>query len=141
MKECFKCGAEKPLFDFYKHKQMKDGHLNKCKECTKKDVRARRFDPETRGSVLEYDRNRGSRQTYEDTKAYRLRWPEKYKARQAVCNAVRTGRLIKPESCETCGEVGRVEGHHDDYSKPLEVRWLCSPCHHQHHAMEVLCTA
>ena len=136
-KECFKCGAERPLSDFYKHKKMKDGHLNKCKDCTKRDVRERRFDPETRGAVLEYDRNRGPRQTYEDTKTYRERWPEKHKARQAVGNAVRDGRVTKPETCSESGEDGRIEGHHDDYSKPLDVRWLCSPCHHQHHAMEM----
>ena len=136
MKECFKCGAEKPLTDFYKHSRMKDGHLNKCKECTKRDVRDRRFDPKTREAVLAYDRARGNRQPPEQWREYRERWPEKYKAHNAVSNAVRDGRLHKPDHCESCGtsDFRRLEGHHDDYSKPLDVRWLCSACHSQWHA-------
>ena len=55
------------------------------------------------------------------------KYPEKYKARYTLRNAVRLGHVIKGV-CEVCG-IAKVESHHDDYSKPLEVRWFC----HQHH--------
>lgn len=54
--------------------------------------------------------------------------PEKRKAHVALGNAVRDGRVVKG-ACEVCGSTQRVHGHHDDYDKPLEVRWLC-PSHH-----------
>jgi hypothetical protein len=43
-KICFRCGKEKPLFDFYKHGQMADGHLNKCKDCTREDAKKRHYE-------------------------------------------------------------------------------------------------
>lgn len=43
-KKCFKCGNEKQLKDFYKHPQMPDGRVNKCKDCNKKDVRKNWWD-------------------------------------------------------------------------------------------------
>lgn len=53
------------------------------------------------------------------------------KAHQLVMFAVRLGLLKRPDKCEVCSSDIRVEGHHDDYTKPLEVRWLCKVCHHQ----------
>ena len=64
----------------------------------------------------------------ERQKAYNLLHENKYTARLKVRNALRNGSLIK-KPCEICGEL-KVEAHHDDYSKPLEVIWLCKR-HHQ----------
>lgn len=50
-------------------------------------------------------------------------------ARAIVSNAVKSGKLIRPENCEQCGGPGPIEGAHEDYSRPLEVRWLCQKCH------------
>jgi hypothetical protein len=66
--------------------------------------------------------------------------PEQASARRRVDVAVRAGRLLVPKSCEGCGEMERrhprrnLQAHHDDYSKPLEVRWLCQKCHVAIHA-------
>ena len=61
-------------------------------------------------------------------KAWIERNPEKRAAHIAVGNAVRKGTLVK-QPCEVCGVARPVHAHHDDYSMPLEVRWLC-PAHH-----------
>ena len=54
---------------------------------------------------------------------------EKGKARERLRYAVRSGAIQKPERCQRCGEAANLQGHHADYSKPLEVEWLCSRCH------------
>lgn len=65
------------------------------------------------------------------TRQYREAHPERAAARQAVQTAVRNGSLARLE-CEVCGEA-KSHAHHDDYSKPLEVRWLCHEHHMEHH--------
>lgn len=57
----------------------------------------------------------------------------RHKAHAMVAEAVRTGVLHKPSECSRCGTGGRIIGHHDDYSKPLEVLWLCGMCHAARH--------
>ena len=56
--------------------------------------------------------------------------PEKYQARTAVNNAIRDGVLIK-QPCRICGDS--ADAHHEDYSKPLDVWWLCRKHHAERH--------
>lgn len=131
-KKCFKCGEIKNLSDFYRHSKMLDGHVNKCKECNKKDVRDNRKDKIE--YYREYDANRGSRTTADNKRNYRNKYPMKYAAHIMIANALRDGRLKKSEQCQECGkEHEHIHGHHDDYAKPLVVRWLCPPCHFKWH--------
>ena len=148
-KTCFKCLSERPLEAFYKHSMMADGHLNKCKECTKMDVAKRAI--EKLEYVRAYDKMRASqphrvaaRAAYRKTQAFAQshkasaeRWskrhPERRKASRIVSNAVRDGNLEKLP-CICCGNE-KVEGHHPDYSRPLDVVWLCVKHHKEVHAM------
>lgn len=57
--------------------------------------------------------------------------PEKRRAHKRVEYALKTGRLIR-QPCERCG-TERAQAHHDDYSRPLEVTWLCQAHHRQRH--------
>ena len=60
-----------------------------------------------------------------------------------VENAIGRGQIVR-QPCEVCGADGKaadgrsiVQAHHDDYSKPLDIRWLCQPCHHEWHRHNV----
>ena len=65
-------------------------------------------------------------------RAYRRRNPLKSKAQNQLNYAIRKG-LIARQPCEGCGTKARVHAHHDDYRKPLDVRWLCFKCHKKAH--------
>ena len=144
-KTCFKCKQEKPIEEFYVHKQMSDGHLNKCKECTKLDVKSHRNNPIYRDKILASDRLRG-RLSHRREKAAeysrenrnsesRIKWIksnlEKRRIYLKVKRAVDSGKIIKTP-CVICGNK-KSEGHHEDYSKPLEVIWLCRLHHAELH--------
>ena len=149
VKKCFKCEKTKPLEEFYKHPMMADGHLNKCITCTKKDVRENR--EAKREYYIEFDKKRanlphrvekrkqysmtqrGKESIFKATKKFRRNNPEKYAAHGAVSIAVSTGKIAKPSVCAECGRFAKVQGHHEDYAKPLEVVWLCSTCHSKRH--------
>jgi hypothetical protein len=66
-------------------------------------------------------------------KRLRARRKQLSPVRVAVARALRMGDLVRPGKCSRCEKIGRVDGHHSDYSKPLEVVWLCSSCHRKQH--------
>lgn len=73
---------------------------------------------------------RPTEQKTEQNRKWRAANPEKLRAHRKVSNAVLRGRLAKSDRCQLCWEVKpRIEAHHEDYSKVLEVVWLCYGCH------------
>lgn len=60
------------------------------------------------------------------------RYPEKQRAREILRNEIIQGR-IKRQPCEVCGKKDYIHAHHSDYSKPLEIMWLCSVHHAEQH--------
>ena len=149
MKKCFKCGEEKELSEFYKHPQMGDGHVGKCKDCNKVDVQKN-----YRENIVhfkQYDRGRAmlphrvkSREEYQATPAgkasirkTRIKWkknhPRQRSATDAYYNAMKRGDITRPSSCSICSKLCTPQAHHCDYNKPLEVIFMCTTCHAKWH--------
>jgi hypothetical protein len=63
----------------------------------------------------------------------KVRDPIKEKCRATTRNAVAAGKFSKPSTCDDCGTNRIIHAHHNDYSKPFEVDWLCSICHGKRH--------
>ena len=122
MKTCFKCGETKSLDKFYKHKYMKDGHLNKCITCS---VSERRIYRKANLDKIHADNKRYAKKYMEVNK-------QKYRTRYATTNKIRDGKL-HPQPCSVCGSEINIHAHHNDYSKPLEVVWLCYEHHMEMH--------
>jgi hypothetical protein len=141
MKTCFKCGISKPLFDFYRHSSMADGHLNKCKDCTKKDTHEHRHG-KGREKVLAYDLERAKRPERKASasriiKDWKVRNPKRRAAQVALGNAVRRGLVTPWPVCAIPECCSKPEAHHPDYDRPLDVVWLCPAHHKQAHAMSL----
>lgn len=142
MRMCTKCGVEKPLEAYYKHPFGREGRQSQCSDCTKAGVRANR----TRRIEYyrAYERERAklphrveARQDYAANHRAKPRPetdPQKRAARVKLGNAVRDGKIVRPPHCEVCAAPGEVHGHHDDYTKALDVIWCCTACHSLIHA-------
>jgi hypothetical protein len=145
-KLCIKCNFIKPIEEFSKHCRRKDGHSSQCKECQKKynkkyyvknDVGLKRAASQYRGDNREsinkqrrgYQKSKiGSELIKARNAARKEKYPEKIKAMDYVKNALKRGR-IERRPCRICKATKTMHAHHDDYSKPLDVEWLCQTDH------------
>lgn len=149
MKICTKCRIEKPLEAFHCDRTSDDGRCCQCKKCTQ--ARTRQWYLVNRKQSLETTKawnakNREKHNKYvrkwqaknqtrvtASGRAYAKRHPEKRNAKNAVQWAIKKGLLTRPDECTVCEKQGQVEGHHEDYAKPLQVIWLCRKCHVARH--------
>lgn len=132
MKHCNKCDTTKENHEFYKRAASKDGLAAMCKLCQKNYDEARLKNPKRMKMRRDYQKTeKGKAAHNEATK----RWVERNQIKRAVHiitgNAIRDG-IIRKQSCEVCGKIN-AQAHHDDYSHPLIVRWLCSEHHKEWH--------
>jgi hypothetical protein len=131
---CSRCGEPKSANEFYKDKRTPNGLKSQCKKChTECAIRTR--DPI---NARKLRRESMRRQREIDPQKFRLREKEAAKkrtvtpaviARRRLNYAVRSGKIVKPEKCENCGKRHKLTAHHEDYSKPFSVEWLCYECH------------
>lgn len=163
-KRCYICLRTKPFSDFLNHNSKKDGKRAECRDCGREIKREQRknWTPEQKrrarkrpaairakkrqrkgATARAAARARESRKYHSNPeyrkkvleKLQRSKTPEKNKARRALGFAVAEGKIQK-QPC-VCGAT-RVQGHHEDYSKPLEVIWMCASCHSKLHRQKQL---
>lgn len=161
MKKCKKCGEEKPLDGFYKNASHSSGYTARCRSCICAEAAAHRLehveahrardkarskDPNRVAANRAYsvsERRRVQRKLYEQSPdgaakiraqeaRYAAKNPGKISARAKARYHAAVGN-IERRPCESCGETKGVQAHHHDYSKPLDVEWLCDVCHDKAH--------
>lgn len=112
VRPCQRCGAS-----------VATGRLcDKCREYHREYERRYYRDPQ----------NRARRSALRRTKTKPQLVRERHRAHVQVNKAIAAGKLTR-QPCEVCGVAEPIHAHHDDYRKPLKVRWLCPMHHRQHH--------
>lgn len=133
MKECSRCGVEKDFNLFQKRKASKDGYTASCKKCLSEYDKSRANLPHRVKARSDYQKTEnGKSKCYAAKKKWQLMNSKKRSVHVKTGNAIRDGVLSKGV-CEVCGST-EVHAHHDDYDKPLRVRWLCSKHHTEWHS-------
>ena len=146
-KQCNECKISLDRSKFHKNRASHDGLQRKCKECQSRAVSKNRDPIKSREYVWAY---RTNPENHEKIVAYRKSagWKDyigkynaehrkdaKVRARSAVQCALRSGKLARPDCCESCRCKCKTVAHHASYDeeKWLTVEWLCSACHGVRH--------
>lgn len=142
-KVCTICNQSKPAEQFSRVRKSQERRSPYCKSCSQlvqrkwreanpekmKAINARRNMP---GGRKRSNWKPNAEQRARD-QARKRKWDrnnqEKCRAQQAVNRAIKMGTLVRPRECNKCGKVARIQASHTDYSKQLDVEWLCPSCH------------
>lgn len=143
---CKACSTDKPPEEFY------SGNKTYCRPCWRAKMKAHRSAHREEYATRDRTRNQrperiAARLAYAATERgrevalkARKKWldenPDKRAAHVILGNAVRDGRVIKPDACQRCGAntpSRQLHAHHHDYALPLDVEWICSICHAGEH--------
>lgn len=133
VKKCSKCGEAKPLGEFNKDRRSPDGHQDRCRACFSRYNRARyASDPQRFKEAVRKYQDENLENLFVTRMEMCERNPSRKNANMAVDYALKLGYIEKPDHCLGCGrksDEARITAHHNDYSKPLEVVWVCPRCH------------
>jgi len=151
MKKCSKCGKEKLMSEFHKDKSYSCGIKARCKKCVNADAKdyADR-NPELKKArscvyyennkkkinkrASEYRRTAVGRKVKSVSNKKRLdRFPKQARANRLINLEIKNGRVARPNTCSICSKKRKTQAHHCDYSKPLEVAFMCTYCHASWH--------
>lgn len=141
---CKHCCQLKPIENFYPYSK------SKCKECWQKYNDKWRLENPDKAKAIDKrkwlnrrdkmlaryratPRRSNARDCKEVNREYRRNHRIEWNAKARVRYAVLTGKLIRPNECSECGYICTPQAHHEDYSKPLDVIWLCASCHKRLH--------
>jgi len=145
IRTCTGCGERKSVSKFYRVAKDSDAFRPRCRACT--DDQALQYRKKNRVAIRDLNRSyraryperqRAAQRRYTEShgpertarsRAWRAEDPRRNRAHALVDAAIRRGTLVRPKCCSGCGREAVIHAHHDDYAKPLVVRWLCASCH------------
>ena len=129
-KICSKCRLVKKANCFYDHPQGRDGKSSRCAECAYLATKSNNEKIKYKVSKLQKEHYRKSKIKLDTIykSRHRAKHPDRQRARQILTNAINRGHILR-DPCRICNSINKIEAHHPDYARPLEVVWLCRDHH------------